>query len=109
MGSNGLNLKDPNHVLGTYAMRRFTNMFPTAGGCESRYGYEVWNKSTTRTGGIPFLHFFKSADGTKKQIIFSNDDDYFYLDSTDGVDDAWNTIGDMGTAVTSPSAATYND
>jgi len=110
LGSKGLNVYDTARSIGEFQMRRLTNMIPNTGGCKSQYGYEVYNTDTGKTGGITMLHGFRSADGTKKQLIFSNDDDYYYLpvDTADS-GTAWSTIGDYGTAVDTPHAYTCND
>lgn len=48
----------------------------------------------------------KVISGKSKQIIFANDDDYYYLEPTDAVDTPWNVIGDYGTASSNPHAYT---
>jgi hypothetical protein len=55
------------------------------------------------------LHFFKHSNGTTKQLVFANDDDYFYLTPSSTTATAWTSIGDYGTAVTVPNAYTLKD
>lgn len=108
IGSQGLNLIDPSHIIKEFQARIFNNAIPTLGGFEGRYGYEVINQDLAKSGGITMLHGFTQSDGTK-QLIFANDDDYYHIPTTAVKTTAWTTIGDYGTAVTNPSAYTSND
>jgi len=48
----------------------------------------------------------KVISGKNKQIIFANDDDYYFLNPGDAIDTPWNVIGDYGTTVDNPHAYT---
>lgn len=107
-GKQGLNVNDSPRTIKDFQGTIVTNMIPSMQGVKMQYGFTLFNEDSTKTGGITMLHGFNKSDGTK-QIIFSNDDDYWYLGRDADTDTAWNTIGDMGTAVETPHAFTLND
>lgn len=108
VGSQGLNLLDPSHIIKEFQAREFNNATPTLGGFQSRYGFEVFNEDTTKAGGITLLHGFNKSDGTR-QLVFAHDDDYYHLPTNATKTTSWNTIGDYGTASNKISAFTFAD
>lgn len=108
VASQGLNLLDPSHIIREFQARELNNATPTLGGFKSRYGYEVYNEDTAKTGGITMLHGFNKSDGTK-QLVFAHDDNYYHLPLGAAKDDAWSSIGDYGTVSTKISAYTFAD
>jgi len=106
--SGGINALDAEHAINDTEGVVALNVVVGNGYVETRNGLTLFNQDLTKTGGITSMTAAYFRDGTK-QLIFSNDDDYYSLDTDAAVDTAWGTVGDMGTAVNNPFGVMYQD
>lgn len=104
----GLNSADAEHSLADPYATVALNVVVGQGFVETRNGLTLFNEDTTKYGGITMMCPAYFRDGTKK-LVFAHDDDYYSLAVDAATDDAWGTIGDMGTAVNNPFAVMYQD
>lgn len=104
----GINSLDAEHLMDSRYGVIAKNVVVSNGFVETRPGLTLWNKDSTKSGGITMMREAYFRDGTK-QLIFANDDDYYHLPITAATDTAWSTIGDMGTAVNNPYAFMHKD
>lgn len=82
-----------------------TNVVVKDGAVEVRGGLELFAEDTNLTGGIPMMRRYYKRDGTK-QLVFANDDDYYYITAAN---QTFQRIGDYGTAVDNPTAFQYKN
>jgi len=105
----GLNNADAEHALQDPYSTVALNVVVGDGYVETRNGLTLFNQDLTKSGGITMMSPLYLRDGTTKQLIFANDDDYYSLTPSAAIDTAWGTVGDMGTAVPNPFATTYQN
>ena len=104
LGNWGLDNLDSEHALAEQYAVISKDVVVSPGKVESRNGTTLWNADATgRTGGITSMTPAYFRGGTK-QLIFSNDDDWFYLTNAATPTTAWTSIGDFGTTTTNPSS-----
>lgn len=102
----GLNVEQNPQNIDDSEAQIATNVIVKDGSIQVRGGYESYvDASATRTGGIPMMTPFYKRDLTK-QLVYANDDDYFYVTPSS---QAPQNVGDYGTAVDNPTAYQYKD
>jgi len=106
--SFGINVEDSSHqILDPYLVSAL-NVNVGNGFVESRPGLTLFNEDMTKSGGITMMVPSYFRDG-KKQLVFANDDDYYFLNNTATTSTAWGAVGDYGTAVTNPFGFFYKN
>jgi len=106
--SGGLNVLDSEYFIASNQGRVMLNVDVKRGAVETTSGFDLWNHDSTKTNGIKMLIPYYMADGTS-QLVFANDDDYYYLENTAEADTTWSDIGDYGVAQDNPMGYVYDD
>lgn len=107
--SKGMNVVDDPHFIRDDEVILALNVDFVRGAAKTRSGIELFNEDATKTGGITMMLPFYDSTGAYKQLIFTHDDDYYYLTAAATPSTAWGTIGDYGTAGSNPRGYIYNN
>lgn len=97
----GLKLEDNQILVGK-------NVDLIKGGVRTRSGYTLFNHDSAKSGGIKYMMQAKFNDGTK-QMIFANQDKWYYLTDAATTTTTWTLIGDYGDEKDNPRAFLYNN